>query len=177
VIPLEDLDQAGRRLIHEIRVMAAMCATAVALQEREPILTQGCLDACLVRLRLLIEFFAGRPRRKGGRKWRPDIDIVPQLFVPDWIPVVDRRFDAYLERLDQHVAHLSLERIGRADPQQWALERMVGVILREFERFCAEAVRIDCPLGPQFVTAFRQAAYLAEHPPTEWPPGFPSDLG
>lgn len=98
------------------------------------VVANACLESFLTHARLLIEFIAGRAissdptRRKHSPK-----DLQPEtLGLADWKLAVPNYFDGYLDLIDRHVAHLSLERVRGGGKRLWAFERMAKSLLFEY---------------------------------------------
>ena len=98
-------------LDYEVRTLAELL-TALEKYHQGPTLERNaCLEAALLHARLLIEFLAGRPPRKGETKRHrfPD-DVDPECFLPGWALTSPSRFDEELVIIDRHLAHLSKDR-------------------------------------------------------------------
>jgi hypothetical protein len=101
------------------------------------ILRNACLESYLTHARLLIEFIAGRPNEKNWTKRRHNSrDLQPETFgLSEWAINVPNYFDVYLDLMDKHLSHLSLERVTSSDARTWAVDRIANPLLAEYGNF------------------------------------------
>lgn len=160
-------------LVHEDKTTGELYAWTIYLNNSgPPMVANACLEATLLRVRVLAEFLTGRPsKRASGRRWS-EKDIQPTDFVREWQPS-GMNLDGYRDLVDKHVAHLSIERSDELAGRPWALTRMVDAVLTEFANFADAATRSDSRFAEQFRTALEQAWYYKDHEPVGWPPVAP----
>jgi hypothetical protein len=101
------------------------------------VVKNACLESFLTHARLLIEFIAGRPIKVSPlRRRRNKADFQPAtLGFPEWELLAPTQFDVYLDLMDKHLSHLSLERAEAAGGQLWPIDRIANPLLREFGNF------------------------------------------
>jgi hypothetical protein len=100
-------------------------------------LKNACLESYLTHARLLIEFIAGRPTKESPlRRRRNKADFQPaSLGFPEWELSSPTQFDMYLDLMDKHLSHLSLERAKAGGGQLWPIDRIANPLLREYGNF------------------------------------------
>ena len=137
------------------------------------ILANACLESFLTHARLLIEFIAGRKNKNNPtcRKYFHG-DFQPKtLGVADWKLTVPNYFDGYLDLIDKHVAHLSLERAKGGGKRSWAFEKMAKSLLFEYGIF---ADRLVAEGKPEYAIPIKTGISRAEGIMAKtfnWPPG------
>jgi hypothetical protein len=126
----------------------------------------ACLESFLTDARLLIEFLAGRPDGSNSNKRRRNKhDFQPEsLGHAQWQLSSPRIFDGYLERIEKHLSHRSLERVNSPDPQTWPVEQIATRLLAEYGNFadllceegeeqCSSAIRSGVIEGLAIMTS------------------------
>jgi hypothetical protein len=104
------------------------CVEGLLLWEADEQATALALEVCLLHARSLIEFLVGRDGR------RPQYDIHPTDYVPDWkVDAATRTwFQPWLATADKLVSHLSLTRVAneplRHGTYRELVERLVGLM-------------------------------------------------
>src|SRR5437879_3346444 len=108
----DKLTNAAAHVGYELHSLVALLPHLARFNHEGPaILKNAVLEALLVHARTLIEFVAGRPTPPSGRKRRwSERDIRPELFGLTWEPLDTEKFDRWLDLIDKHLSHLSLER-------------------------------------------------------------------
>lgn len=137
-------------LTYEVESMAEMAAIAGANDPKlSAVVSNACLEASLVHVRLLVEFLTGRPRPDGTRS-QSALDVRPIDFIESWDLTPNASFDQWLRMADQHLVHLSRERARPAFPTQWNIRWVASAILDEFERFVRQAEAAGASHAPMF---------------------------
>jgi hypothetical protein len=100
-------------------------------------MTNACLESFLTHTRLLIEFIAGRKDVKNvSNRTRNKRDLQPESFgLTHWHLSSPTIFDGYLKRIDEHLSHLSLERVNNPNAQIWPVELIANRLLTEYGTF------------------------------------------
>ena len=108
---------------YEIHALAESAVLADEYDHRgDRRLRNACLEAALVHVRNLIEFTAGRPEKKSGKRRRHNRDIEPKDFVTEWdLPANLEMLDRYLADIDKYLSHLSKSRCVGLDSDDDAL--------------------------------------------------------
>lgn len=164
-----EVDMYMPHLLYEIQELAEMPAWVAKFDTEGPaVLKVATLESCLVHARLIIEFLMGRPKSNGnGRQNRHPGDIRPSMFTDSWHPTHPTMFDAYLNRLDKHLVHLTTERgTVTVDDGSWAMNE-VSKILRAMEAFALVLTTEGSRHGPTIDSACNRGLSLQPVPPSD----------
>jgi hypothetical protein len=158
----EDAEQLLGALNYHLGMLGELIPFMVQFDTNGPaIVANACLESFLTHARLLIEFIAGREKdgNPTRRKYSPK-DFQPKtLGVTDWKLAVPNYFDGYLDLIDKHVAHLSLERVRGGGKRSWAFERMAKSLLFEYGIF---ADRLVAEGKPEYAVPIKTGISRAE---------------
>lgn len=145
--------------------------TLVYHRENSIILQNANLEAANTRMRLLLEFIAGRGRR-DKRDFQP-----ADLGLLDWRARNLPRLRIDLTDLDQRTAHLSKVRTENLEGYSWVPDSAFTLILEEFSGLADAVQGIGNAEAAQIIRdAVKGAYYLMENPTHEYPFDF-SELG
>jgi len=129
----------------------------------------ACLEAALLHSRALIEFLFGRPRTDGTRH-RKASDESPRRFGTSWQANNPTAFDGWLDMIDKHLVHLSMNRVGNTStaPAHF-LTDIVDGLLAEVNDFVKALERDNSGQLTQFKAALAQAKVQRMKDPRPWP--------
>ena len=141
-----------------------MGLTLIYHRENSIILQNANLEAANTRMRLLIEFIAGR-QRQDERDFQP-----ADLGVPDWRARNLPRLRTDLIDLDQRSAHLSKVRAENLEGYSWVPDSAFTLILEEFSVLADAVDGTGNAVAAQMVRdAVKGAYYLMENPTLVYP--------
>lgn len=170
-----DPDEAilpARMLRHQLHVTGNLIGlTLVYHRENSVILKNATLEAANSRMRLLIEFIAGRgnkSRQQNERDFQP-----ADLGVLDWCARNVPRLRTDLKDLDQRSAHLSKVRAENLDGFPWSPDSAYPLILEEFSTFADAVDGTGNSVAAEILRdGVRGAYYLMENPTHVYPFNF-----
>ena len=129
----------------------------------------ACLEATLLHARTMIEFLFGR-RRADGSRHRKSSDESPARFRTQWQSKNPAAFDRWLDLIDKHLVHLSMNRLSTTSSAPgYFLTDIVYGLLDEIEDLVKALERDGSPQQVQFRAALAQARIQRMKDPRRWP--------
>ncbi len=129
----------------------------------------ACLEATLLHARALIEFLFGRPRSDGSRHRKPS-DRSPGRFGTTWVASDPTAFDDWLDLIDRHLMHLSINRVAtNGSAPEYYLTDIVDGLLAAVQDFVRGLERDGSAQQEQFRAALQQAKFQRMKDTRRWP--------
>lgn len=137
-VSAQQLEKFAGTLNYHLKMLGELIPWMTWFKTNGPaILRNACLESYLTHARLLIEFIAGRRSDNDLMKRRRNArDLQPKSFgLSDWTINTPNYFDGYLDLMDKHLSHLSLERVTSSSTRSWAVDLIANPLLAEYGNF------------------------------------------